>query len=75
MVFQRISIIHERLVDLGSGIPTPPPPSNFPTKSRDFHNIWTLKFQCLVSMALRVLESCESPHAWPMTSKDRLCHL
>lgn len=59
MVFLRTLIIHERPVDLGSGIPTPSP--NFPTKLRESHNICTLKFQCSISMALRALESRESP--------------
>lgn len=59
MVFRRILIIHERPVDLGSGIPTPPP--NFSIKLRELHNICTLKFQCYMPMALRALESCESP--------------
>lgn len=49
-----------RPVGPGSGIPTPSP-SNFPTKLRELHNICTLKFQCSMSMALRALESCESP--------------
>lgn len=74
MVFRRILIIHERPVELAREF-RPPPLLNFPTKLRELHNICTLNFQCSMSMALRALESCESPTTRTMDFEEKLSHI